>query len=147
MIDTQKFKKMISQDANKLPFLTIDEFFAENTDEYAIAPNQCDEGRPSLTEMYQFFGEIEKNPAVEWIRVSVHCDTQIIEKNRTEKLELYGDTIVICANETAENLEKYTRCDWLCSDGIVERKLSDYENFSFIPPIKKGNRLFEIWWD
>ena len=78
MIDTQKFKKMILQDANKLPFLTIDEFFAENTDEYAIAPNQCDEGRPSLTEMYQFFGEIEKNPAIEWIRVSVLCDTQII---------------------------------------------------------------------
>ena len=64
MINAQKIKKIMEENGNRLPFLPLDEFFAENPDEYAIAPNQCDDGRPSLLEMYRFFSEIEKQQGV-----------------------------------------------------------------------------------
>ena len=147
MINAQKIKKIMEENGNRLPFLPLDEFFAENPDEYAIAPNQCDDGRPSLFEMYRFFSEIEKQQGIAWIRVLTHCDTQVIEQDGNEVLELYGDTVVICSNGTAESLEKIARCDWLCADEIIERELSDYAGFSCIPQVKNGYRLFEIWWD
>ena len=46
MIELNAFKKLMAENDDRLPLLTLDEFFSGNTAEDSIAPNQW-EGRPS----------------------------------------------------------------------------------------------------
>lgn len=52
MIDLNKFKKILEDNEERFPLLTLDEFFKGNTEEDSIAPNQWEEGRPSLAEIW-----------------------------------------------------------------------------------------------
>lgn len=53
MIELNRFKKLIAENDDRLPLLTLDEFFAGNTAENSIAPNDCDFGRPSIAEIWE----------------------------------------------------------------------------------------------
>ena len=44
MMDCNIFKKIMDENEERLPLLTLDEFFEGNTAEDSIAPNQCDFG-------------------------------------------------------------------------------------------------------
>ncbi len=46
MIELNAFKKLLDENDDRLPFLTLDEFFEGNTAEDSIAPNQW--GRAAL---------------------------------------------------------------------------------------------------
>ena len=53
MISVEEFKNRIDETGDDFPLLTLAEFFDGNDDEYSIAPNQADEGRPQLSEIYE----------------------------------------------------------------------------------------------
>lgn len=79
MIELNAFKKLMEENDDRLPLLTLDEFFEGNTEEDSIAPNDCDFGRPSIAEIWELMRELEKRPDVAWIRIELHNDTEITE--------------------------------------------------------------------
>ena len=81
MIEANVFKQILEENEGHFPMLTLDEFFSGNSEEDAIAPNQWGEGRPSLGEMWEMLRKVELMPNVAWVRVALHDDTEIIEKN------------------------------------------------------------------
>ena len=93
MIALDVFKKILEENGDKFPLLTLDEFFDGNSEEDSIAPNQWEDGRPTLDEMWKKFREIEKLPNVAWVRVALH-----------------------------DELKNIVDCDWLCSDGVTKSK-------------------------
>ena len=70
MIALEVFKKILEENGDKFPLLTLDEFFDGNSEEDSIAPNQWEDGRPTLDEMWKKLREIEKLPNVAWVRVA-----------------------------------------------------------------------------
>lgn len=95
MIELNTFKKILEENEERLPLLTLDEFFDGNTEEDSIAPNQWEFGRPTLSEIRNMLQKIELMPDIAWVRVALHDDTEIVENNGKEELVLAGDTIVI----------------------------------------------------
>lgn len=119
MIELNTFKKILEENEERLPLLTLDEFFDGNTEEDSIAPNQWEFGRPTLSEIRNMLQKIELMPDIAWVRVALHDDTEIVENNGKEELVLAGDTIVICTTILPAELEKLVNCEWLCSDGVI----------------------------
>ena len=68
MISVEEFKNRIDETGDDFPLLTLAEFFDGNDDEYSIAPNQADEGRPQLSEIYERFKALENDENIAWIR-------------------------------------------------------------------------------
>ncbi|SDB67061.1 hypothetical protein [Butyrivibrio sp. INlla16] len=79
MIDINTFKDKLNTDPERLPLLTLDEFFEDNHEEDSIAPNQWGEGRPSLQDIYIHLKKLERMETVAWVRVSLHDDTDVSE--------------------------------------------------------------------
>lgn len=94
MIALNRFKKILEDNEERFPLLTLDEFFKGNTEEDSIAPNQWEEGRPSLAEIWDMLRKIELMSNIAWVRVALHDDTQIEEDDEKEVLTLAGDSIV-----------------------------------------------------
>ena len=53
MIALEVFKKILEENGDKFPLLTLDEFFDGNSEEDSIAPNQWENCRPTLDEMWK----------------------------------------------------------------------------------------------
>lgn len=147
MIELNRFKKILEDCEERFPLLTLDEFFEGNTEEDSIAPNQWEEGRPTLIEIWDMLQKIELMSNIAWVRVTLHEDTQIEEDNDHEVLTLSGDSIVICTNIPLSELEKMVNCKWLCSDGVIEIEPSELDIYSCIPSIPENFNCFEIVWD
>ena len=147
MIELSTFKKILEENGERLPLLTLDEFFNGNTEEESIAPNQWEFGRPTLSEIWNMLRNIELMPNIAWVRVALHDDTEIVENNGTEELVLAGDTIVICTTILPRELEELANCKWLCSDGVIKIKASELNAYSCVPPIPKKFNCLEIVWD
>lgn len=45
-----------------------------------------------------------------WIRVFLHDDTEIIKDGNNEILSLYGDSIIVCTNNTYPDVPKGYYC-------------------------------------
>lgn len=145
MIGINEFKKMMEQDGECLPLLTLDQFFLDNVEEESIAPNQWLYGRPSISDISSMLKELEKNDTIAWVRVSLHDDTEIeVNDMGEEVLFLSGDTVIICTSVNIEELKKMIDMEWLCSDGIISADMKDYFN---VPDIPENYRCFEIVWD
>lgn len=145
MIGINEFKKMMEQDGECLPLLTLDQFFLDNVEEESIAPNQWLYGRPSISDISSMLKELEKNDTIAWVRVSLHDDTEIeVNDMGEEVLFLSGDTVIICTSVNIEELKKMIDMEWLCSDGILPADMKDYFN---VPDIPENYRCFEIVWD
>lgn len=145
MIGINEFKKMMEQDGECLPLLTLDQFFLDNVEEESIAPNQWLYGRPSISDISSMLKELEKNDTIAWVRVSLHDDTEIeVNDMGEEVLFLSGDTVIICTSVNIEELKKMIDMEWLCSDGIISADMKDYFN---VPDIPERHFCFEIVWD
>ena len=142
-----QFKKILEENEERFPLLTLDEFFNGNTEEDSIAPNQWEFGRPTLSEIWDMLQKIELMPNIAWVRVALHDDTEIVENNGAEELVLAGDTIVICTTILPAELEKLVNCEWLCSDGVITIKASELNIYSCVPPIPENFNCLEIVWD
>ena len=62
MIELDAFKKLMEENDDRLPLLTLNEFFEGNTAEDSIAPNECGFGRPSIAEIWELMRNLEKRP-------------------------------------------------------------------------------------
>ena len=99
MIELNAFKKLMNEDEDRLPLLTLDEFFSGNTEEDSIAPNQWEEGRPPIAEIWELLQTLEKSPHVAWIRIELHNDTEIATYDGKERLVLAAESPIICRSE------------------------------------------------
>ena len=126
MIELGTFKKILEENEERCPLLTLDEFFNGNTEEDSIAPNQWEFGRPTLSEIWDILQKIELMPNIAWVRVALHDDTEIVENNGAEEL---------------------VNCEWLCSDGVITIKASELNIYSCVPPIPENFNCLEIVWD
>lgn len=106
MIELDTFKKLMEECEERLPLLSLDEFFNGNTSEDSIAPNQLGYGRPSLAEIWEALHKLELMPDMAWVRVVLHDDTEIEECNGEEVLNLYGDSIALCTTIQPMEIEK-----------------------------------------
>ena len=148
MIELNVFEKLMDENDDRLPLLTLDEFFEGNTAEDSIAPNQWGEGRPSISEIWDLMRELEKRPDIAWIRVELHDDTEITGYDEEEKLVLAGESIVICTSLQGSELETLAKCEWLCSGGAEEWAASELSSFySCVPPVPDGFHCCCIVWD
>ena len=120
MIELDTFKKLMVENNDRLPLLTLDEFFEGNTAEDSIAPNGCDFGRPSIAEIWELMRNLEKRPDIAWIRIELHNDTEIAEYDGNEVLVLAGESPIICTSLSATELERLAKCEWLHSGGTEE---------------------------
>lgn len=145
MISVDEYKRKIQETGEEYPLLTLEEFFVGNDDEYSIAPNQAEEGRPALDEIYTKFKSLEYKDDIAWIRVILHDDTEIIESDDGEKLALYGDSICVCTSISQEDVEALAGCDWLQSGGATEFDIEEYVND--YPEIPEGCHCYRIEWD
>ena len=145
MISVEEFKNRIDETGDDFPLLTLDEFFDGNDDEYSIAPNQADEGRPQLSEIYERFKALENDENIAWIRVFLHDDTEITENDDGEELMLCGDSILICTCLKDEEIEALADCEWLQSGGVSELNPGEYINC--YPEIPSGYRCLSLEWD
>ena len=96
MIELDAFKKLMEENDDRLPLLTLNEFFEGNTAEDSIAPNECGFGRPSIAEIWELMRNLEKRPDIAWIRIELHDDTEIAEYDGKEVLVLAGESPIIC---------------------------------------------------
>lgn len=147
MIELNKFKKILEDNEELFPLLTLDEFFKGNKEEDSVAPNQWGEGRPSIAEIWDILQKIESMSNIAWVRVSLHDDTQIEKDDEKEILTLAGDSIILCTNMQSSELEKLVNCKWLCSDGVIEINPSELDIYSCIPSIPENFNCLEIVWD
>lgn len=148
MIELSAFKKLMEENDDRLPLLTLDEFFEGNTAEDSIAPNDYGFGRPSIAEIWELMQKLEKMPEVAWIRVELHNDTEIAEYDGAEVLELAGESPLICTSLSAPELETLARCEWLCSGGVEECDVPSIDDlFSCRPPVPEGFCCYAIVWD
>ena len=143
MISFSDYTNKVSDTGDEFPLLTLDEFFDGNDDEYSIAPNQADEGRPGLSEIYDRFKDLENTEGVEWVRVFLHDDTEVNEED--EEITLYGDSIIVCSSLSAEEIARIIDCEWLQSGGVSELNPGEYINT--YPKIPEGYKCFEVMWD
>ena len=148
MIELDTFKKLMVENNDRLPLLTLDEFFGGNTAEDSIAPNDCDFGRPSIAEIWELMRNLEKRPDIAWIRIELHNDTEIAEYDGNEVLVLAGEAPIICTSLSATELERLAKYEWLHSGGTEEWDISSLDSlFSCRPPVPEGFRCFAIVWD
>ena len=49
-------------------------------------------------EKWKKFREIEKLPNVAWVRVTLHDDTEFVEEDGMERLNLVGDSVIVCTD-------------------------------------------------
>lgn len=148
MIEVQAFKEKLKNKQGCFPLLTLEDFFADNINEDAIAPNQWGYGRPHLSEMHETYKKLERMQNVAWVRVALHNDTEIYYQDGKEVLYLSGDSIVLCTTLLPDEVESIVNCKWLCSDGVVEKDYMQLTNiFSEVPDVPEGYTCMEIVWD
>lgn len=146
MIELDAVQKLMEENEDHLPLLTLDEFFEGNTAEDSIAPNDWEFGRPPIAEIWDKLRKVELMPDIAWIRIALHDDT-IGLFNDTEKI-LYGDSVIICTSMQGAELEELVNCRWLCSGGAEEWETSDLDSiYSCRPPVPDGYQCFAIVWD
>lgn len=148
MIELDVFKKLMAENDNRLPLLSLDEFFEGNTAEDSIAPNEYGFGRPPIAEIWEWMRNLEKRPDIAWIRIELHDDTEIVRQDEKEVLVLAGESLIVCTSLSAPELEALARCEWLCSGGAEEWEVSELDSlFSCIPLVPNGFHCFAIVWD
>lgn len=143
----EDFDKRVKDYGDKLPLLTLTEFFDGNKDEESIAPNQWEAGRPKLNEIWMRLCEIEQRQDVAWVRVQLHSDTLFEKDEKGMICAVAGEAIAICTSANIKELEKAVDTKSLCSDGIIEGWVPTLDKFTDIPTIPEGNRIVLLVWD
>ncbi|OKI97202.1 hypothetical protein [Kitasatospora sp. CB01950] len=118
-----------------LPLLTLAEFFADNTVEDSLAPNQWGYGRPPLADLAAALGRIADRPDVAWVRVQLHPET-------LDLAEVLAEAVAVCTSADAANCESWT-AGWE-SSGVVTGLIDDYSD---VPPVPAGMAIRSIVWD
>ncbi|MFI9787862.1 hypothetical protein ACIHEI_30785 [Kitasatospora sp. NPDC051984] len=118
-----------------LPLLSLAEFFAGNTVEDSLAPNQWGYGRPPLAELAAGLARIADRPEVAWVRVQLHPET-------LDLAELLAEAVAVCTSADAASCESWA-AGWE-SSGVVNGLVDEYLD---VPPVPVGMAIRSIVWD
>lgn len=141
MITTQEIAARMC--GEQLPLLTIEEFFDGNEQEESLAPNQWGYGRPTLVEIAARLRALEAQDDVAWVRVELHADTEVDERDG----EVWGESIVIGTTAPAAELERRMDVESLRSDGIVESGTGSLDDVCDVPAVEGHERVVFLVWD
>lgn len=120
--------------------MTIDEFFDGNNDEASIAPNL--DKKPNVSEYYQIFKELRKNPKVVGAFVKIN-EVMIYEDGKLSDNEwFYSDVIYIVGDITKEEVAEATRT--LFPDEVEYDKEGQIKKLD--EKFKDKNVIY-LWWD
>jgi hypothetical protein len=131
----------VASDPDAPPVVGLDEYFAGNTDEECIAPNQLGYGRPTIAEIYDHFKQIQQRDDVQCVLVSLHPDWE--EANKDTKAWPAAENVHIYTTATVDEVE-----GWIVgmeADGAIEGW--GYRVHKAAPPIKPGYKVFTVCWD
>lgn len=141
MISTGQIAGRVKGD--RLPLLTLEEFFDGNGQEDSFAANRWGFGRPPLAEIAERLSHLRSDADVAWVRVELHADTEIDEPDGA----VLGESIVIGTTAPADELEARLDVSWLRSDGIVESDDSSLEDSCEVPAVDGHERIVFLVWD
>jgi hypothetical protein len=124
------------------PLLTLAEFFDDNADEEALAPNQWGEGRPPLAEIARRLADLADDQAVSWVRVQLH------EETFEDGVDwVAAEAVAICASLDADDVAARLGADELQADGVIDGYVYDEDAFADAPPVPPGHRVLSLVWD
>lgn len=123
---------------DKLPLLTLSEFFDGNSDEESLAPNQWGYGRPPLAEIYQRLRALERLPEIHWVRVQLHDDTWDLD-------EVSAEAVTLCTTLGMGQVAVLLDTPTLDSDGVIEGYAGSEPPDE--PERPAGSRVVSIVWD
>ncbi|WP_020664956.1 hypothetical protein [Amycolatopsis benzoatilytica] len=126
--------------ADRIPLLTVEEFFAGNTAEDSIAPNQVGYGRPDLAEIAARLTALAADPAVAWVRVQLH--EEMFEDGYDG---LAAESVAICAELSDAALD--TWLDGLEAEPVWEGFSYPENDFCEVPAVPAGFRVRTLGWD
>ena len=136
-----KIQAQAAQDPKTPPVVALDEYFAGNTDEECIAPNQWGYGRPPLAEFYARFKDIQGRSDVQGVFVGIHGDW-------TEALNHLDSW------PSAENIHIYTTASAEEVEGWITGLESDgagkgwpYGMHPAAPKPHSGYQVITVYWD
>lgn len=136
----KKIQELIEENGGDLPFVSLDDFFISNNDEGSIAPNQVDDGRPTLAEMYKQLKWIEGRPNVYAVLVGIHEDWEMSLDN--PEVWPAADIIHIYAMAPLESVKGWTAK--LCCQ--------IYEGWPYgmplaAPSVPPGYYVYSLYWN
>lgn len=136
-----KIQAQVNQNAKTPPVVLLDEYFSGNTDEDCIAPNQVGYGRPSLSDFYARFKEIQARPDVQVVLVGIHGDWG--EAMKEPETWPYAENIHIYTTASAEAVQEWIA--GLESDGTGEGW--PYGMHPSAPEPDPGYQVITVFWD
>jgi hypothetical protein len=119
----------------------LDEYFTGNSDEWCIAPNQVDDGRPPLADLYARLKEIQQRSDVQGVFVGIHGDWT--EALKHPEAWPAAENVHIYTTASAEEVEGWI--SGLASDGTGEGW--PYGMHPAAPVPRAGYRVITIFWD
>ncbi|MFK4790027.1 hypothetical protein [Microbacterium sp. ZW T5_56] len=141
MLTTAEIAARVAGD--RLPLLTLDEFFDGNVAEDSLAPNRWGFGRPTLAEIADRLRTLGERDDIAWIRIGLHDDTELDEATG----DVIAESVLLSTTLPAAELEEMLDVEWLHSDGIVESDESSMEDYTDIPPVIGHHRVVFLVWD
>lgn len=127
----------------RVPLLTLDEFFAENPNEDSLGPLHWGSGRPSLAEIWRRLAEAEHSPDIAWVRVEPQEASELDAASSIVRAE----SVVLATTAPAAELEKRLDTASLRSIGIAESDESALEDLCEVPSLSGHERIVFLVWD
>ncbi len=122
------------------PVVDFTLYFAGNTEEECIAPNQWGYGRPSIIGMFERFKEIAARPDVEKVLVGLHSDW---DDDQYAGGALPGENVHIFTSADEADVERWI--DGLEADGVI--KGWPYGKPRNAPDPSSGYSVYSVCWD
>jgi hypothetical protein len=111
----QKIRSLVAQSSIAPPVMELDDYFAGNTQEDAIAPNQIGDGRPGLADLYATLKAIRDRQDVQAVLVGIHDDW--VAALEDEDIWPAGDNVYIYTSARRSVVEGWIA--GLAADGVV----------------------------
>ncbi len=127
---------------NRIPLLTVAEFFDGNDVEDSIAPNQHGYGRPGLAEIAGRLRDLEADDAVAWVRVQLH--EEMFEDGYDD---VSAESVAICTALPAGVVDARLGVEELQAEPVWEGLSYDRDEFCELPPVPDGQRVLTLAWD
>ncbi|WP_277210891.1 hypothetical protein [Isoptericola croceus] len=127
---------------DRIPMLTLAEFFDGNDVEDSIAPNQYGYGRPDLAEIAARLRALEVDDAVAWVRVQLH--EEMFEDDYDD---VVAESVAICTALPDDVVDVRVGVEELQSEPVWEGLSYDRDEFCDVPAVPDGHRVLTLVWN
>ncbi len=128
------------------PVASLEDFFDGNGDEWSLAPNARDVGRPPLARCLEVLREIRARSDVQDVLVAIH---RPLDPARESDRWPRSDTVFIVAAREPSAIEEWTQA--LVPDEVTDLgacwSLDSIATPPGAPALQAGMRVHRLWWD